>query len=220
MFPNGLGKVGRLLCVLLLVGHCDTSVAQTISGRVVGITDGDTFTLLTSDKEQIRIRVAEIDAPESRQPYGNRSRQELSTLIFNKDVSLEIQVIDQYGRPVGRPFVGSKDISAEMIRIGAAWVYRTYSNDEPLYDLERSAKANKLGIWSLHEYERIPPWEWRKTGHAAPRSNTALEAFKCGEKTYCSEMVSCDEARFHLRSCGLTGIDGDGDGVPCETICK
>jgi endonuclease YncB( thermonuclease family) len=187
---------------------------------VVGITDGDTFTLLTSDNEQIKIRVAEIDAPEKAQPYGNRSRQALSSLIFKKDVSLEVQVVDRYGRPVGRPYVGSKDISAEMIRIGAAWVYRSYSDDEALYELERSAKANGVGIWSLDEYERMPPWEWRKKGRAAAPGSTEFEAFKCGEKTYCREMISCDEARFHLRSCGLASIDGDGDGVPCEALCR
>ena len=115
-----LEKIGPIVCALLLVGHCDFSVAQTLGGQVVGITDGDTFTLLTSEKEQVRIRVAEIDAPERAQPYGNRSRQALSDLIFNKEVSVDVQVVDRYGRPVGRPFVGSKDISEEMIRIGAA----------------------------------------------------------------------------------------------------
>ena len=187
---------------------------------MVGITDGDTFTLLTSDNEQIRIRVAEIDAPERAQPYGNRSRQALSSLIFNKAVSVDVQVVDRYGRPVGRPIVGSKDITAEMIRIGAAWVYRTYSDDQALYDLERSAKANGVGIWGLDEYERVPPWEWRKKSRAAAPGYTELEAFKCGEKTYCREMINCDEARFHLRACGLASIDGDGDGVPCDALCR
>jgi len=187
---------------------------------VVGITDGDTFTLLTSDNEQLKIRVAEIDAPERAQPYGNRSRQELSRLLFKKDVRLDIQVVDKYGRLIGRPMVGSQDITSEMIRIGAAWVYRTYTDDKALYDLERSAKTAGVGIWSLPEYERVPPWEWRHGGRPSSWSDTELEDFKCGEKSYCSEMVSCDEARFHLRSCGLTRIDGDGDGVPCEALCR
>jgi endonuclease YncB( thermonuclease family) len=206
--------------VFFVFVQCDTAFAQTITGRVVGITDGDTFTLLTSDNEQLKIRVAEIDAPERGQPYGNRSRQVLSRLIFKKEVHLDIQVIDRYGRIVGRPMVGKQDMSAEMIKVGAAWVYRTYSDDEALYELERSAKAAKLGIWSLPEYERVPPWEWRRGGRPKSPGNTQLEAFKCGEKSYCSEMVSCDEAKFHLRSCGLTRIDGDGDGMPCEALCR
>lgn len=215
-----LEKTGPIVCALLLLGHCDFSVAQRLGGQVVGITDGDTFTLLTREKEQIRIRVAEIDAPERAQPYGNRSRQALSDLIFNKEVSVDVQVVDRYGRPVGRPFVGNKDISAEMIRIGAAWVYRSYSDDQTLYDLERTAKAKGLGIWGLDEHERMPPWEWRKKDRTSAPGNAELEAFKCGEKTYCREMISCDEARFHLRSCGLTRLDGDGDSIPCETLCR
>jgi len=209
-----------IVCVLLLVALSDFSVAQTLSGRVVGITDGDTFTLLTSENEQIRIRVAEIDAPERAQPYGNRSRQALSSLIFGKDVSVDVQVVDRYGRPVGRPIASGKDVTAEMVRIGAAWVYRTYSEDEALYELERSAQANGVGIWSLNEYERVPPWEWRRNKRAPAPGNTDLEAFKCGKKSYCRQMLSCDEARFHLQSCGLASLDGDGDGVPCESLCR
>ena len=205
--------------MLLLLGPIAVS-AQTLQGRVVAITDGDTFTLLTDDKKQVRVRVAEIDAPERGQPYGDRSRQELSRLIFGEDVSVEIQVVDRYGRPVGRPVVKSMDVTEEMVRIGAAWVYRTYSDDEKLYSLEREAKANKLGIWGLSEYERVPPWDWRQGKRNVSTSESNAEPFQCGTKTYCREMVSCDEAKFHLRQCGLTRLDGDGDGTPCESLCR
>ena len=196
------------------------AAAETVSGRVVGITDGDTFTLLTENLEQHKIRVAEIDAPERRQPYGTRSRQALARLIFEKEVSVEVQVIDNYGRIVGRPIADGRDISAEMIRIGAAWVYRSYSDDPDLYELERRARANNSGIWSLPEYDRVAPWEWRRNGKSRPDAKSQLAAFECGAKTYCSEMVSCREAQFHLKSCDLTRLDGDGDGVPCESICR
>ena len=152
--------------------------------------------------------------------YGNRSRQELSRLIFGEDVSVEIQVVDRYGRPVGRPVVENMDVTEEMVRTGAAWVYRTYSDDENLYALEREAKANRQGIWGLDEYERVPPWDWRQGKRNASTSESPAEPFQCGIKTYCREMVSCDEARFHLRQCGLTRLDGDGDGVPCEALCR
>ncbi len=88
-----------ILVVLLLSG---SAMSSELQGRVVSIADGDTFTLLTADKQQIRIRLAEIDTPESGQPYGNRAKQALSQLVFGKDVRVEIQDIDRYGRTVGR----------------------------------------------------------------------------------------------------------------------
>jgi endonuclease YncB( thermonuclease family) len=141
--------------------------AETLSGQVVGISDGDTFTLLTSDKTQVKIRVAEIDAPESGQPYGNKSKQALSDLIYGKDVSVTVQTTDRYGRTVGRPYVGDLDVSAEMVRIGAAWVYRQYLRDDNLLALEAEAKQAKRGIWGLSEAQNIAPWEWRRVGNSA-----------------------------------------------------
>jgi endonuclease YncB( thermonuclease family) len=113
--------------------------AADLTGRVIGITDGDTVTLLTSDKQQIRIRLAEIDAPESDQPYGNKSTQKLSELIFGKDVRVVVQTTDRYGRTVGRPYAGDLDVCEEMVRAGAVWVYRQYVIDKSLFDIEIEA---------------------------------------------------------------------------------
>lgn len=211
---------GMLVAALLLLPVASVAMAETIEGRVVGITDGDTFTLLTPDLQQVKVRVAEIDAPERGQPYATRSRQQLASLLFQKDVTVPIQVVDRYKRPVGRPMVGDVDVAAEMIRSGAAWVYRSYSDDAELYALERTAKAERRGLWSLPEFERVSPWNYRKGERAEDHSTDAAPAFQCGSKTYCREMLSCSEARFHLESCGLTRLDGDGDGVPCEAICR
>jgi endonuclease YncB( thermonuclease family) len=78
-------------CLLLLATPI---FAGELSGKVIGISDGDTFTLLTADKQQIKIRLAEIDAPESGQPYGNKSKQALSGLIFGKDIRVDVQTTD------------------------------------------------------------------------------------------------------------------------------
>jgi endonuclease YncB( thermonuclease family) len=215
-----LGALVRLLAIALVISNASTAFAQTISGRVIGITDGDTFTLLTDDLDQVKIRVAEIDAPERGQPYGSRAQEALSKLIFKKEVSIDVQVVDRYGRPVGRPIVGDTDVTAEMVKIGAAWVYRTYSDDEALYELERKAKAAGRGIWGLSEYEQVPPWDWRRGTRPSTTQNSNVDAFSCGTKKYCKQMVSCDEAMFHLRQCGLSRLDGDGDGVPCEAVCR
>jgi endonuclease YncB( thermonuclease family) len=96
--------------------------SQTITGRVIKISDGDTLTIIDQSKNQIKIRLAEIDTPESRQPYGNKSKQELSRLCFGKDVTIQVQTKDRYGRTVGRIYVDRLDVNAEMIRLGAAWV--------------------------------------------------------------------------------------------------
>ena len=135
---------------------------QNFSGRVVGITDGDTLTILTASTEQVRIRLAEIDTPEKGQPYGNRSQQTLSTLTFQKEIFAKYVDTDRYGRIVARLYVDDLDISAEMVRLGAAWVYRYYSTDESLRALEKQAQQSGVGLWSLPEFERIPPWEWRR----------------------------------------------------------
>src|SRR5690606_27043811 len=140
---------------------CRIEPSQPIEGRVIRITDVDTFTLHTPDQRQVRIRVAEIDAPERGQPYAARSRQQLADLIFEKEVTVPIQVVDRYNRPVGRPMRGDTDVTVEMIRAGAAWVYRSYSDDVELYELERAAKAERRGLWGLPEFERVSPCDYR-----------------------------------------------------------
>lgn len=163
---NRLVYIGCMLrwftaCLILIATPI---FAGEISGKVIGISDGDTFTLLTADKQQIKIRLAEIDAPESGQPYGNKSKQVLSGLVFGKDVRVVVQTTDRYGRTVGRPHVGSLDVSAEMIRMGAAWAYREYLKDQSLLVLEADAKSNQRGLWGLSEAQNMPPWEWRRSG--------------------------------------------------------
>ncbi len=206
-----------ILVVLLL---SDSAMSSELQGRVVSIADGDTFTLLTADKQQIRIRLAEIDTPESGQPYGNRAKQALSQLVFGKEIRVEVQDIDRYGRTVGRPYVGDIDVCAELVESGYAWAYRQYLRDPKLLELEKEAQEAKRGLWGLPEYERVAPWDWRRGVRTPTIVSDPPEAFTCGTKTYCREMVSCKEARFYLRSCGLSRLDGDNDGMPCEAICN
>ncbi len=117
--------------------------------------------MLTERREEVRIRLAAIDTPESGQPYGSRARQILSDLAFGKAVQVAVQDTDRYGRMVGRVFAGALDVNAEMARRGAAWVFRRYSDDPVLLRLEQAARAERVGLWGLPETQRIPPWEWR-----------------------------------------------------------
>lgn len=225
---------------LLLQSYTVAQAAQEIAGRVVAIADGDTLTVLTNTRQQVRIRLAEIDTPEAAQPYGSRARQELSELAFGREVHITVQDTDRYGRTVGRVRADGQDVNAEMLRRGAAWVYRQHSRDASLLAVEAEARTARRGLWALPEAQRVPPWEWRAAGaagreedrqqvvQAAPspsrpsptplsRGNTG--GFTCGTKRTCGQMTSCAEARFHFEQCGLSRLDGDRDGVPCERLC-
>jgi len=136
--------------------------AEQLAGRVVAIHDGDTLTILDSSKTQIRIRLAGIDTPESKQPYGTKAKQELSDLAFGKAVAVQVETVDRYKRKIGRVYVGRVDVNAEMVKRGAAWVYPQYANDLLLYNLEHEARLNRRGLWKLPDKERVPPWVWRK----------------------------------------------------------
>ena len=138
-----------------------TNYLHTLEGKVVGITDGDTLKLLV-DNRQIKIRLAQIDTPERNQPYGSRAKQALSDLTFGKEVMAKVETIDRYGRSVARIYVDGVDVSAEMVRQGAAWVYRKYATDESLYEIEKEAQEAGRGLWALPEAQRVPPWEWRR----------------------------------------------------------
>ena len=223
---------GLLLFVLAAV--VTTAQSAEYSGKVVGISDGDTLTLLVPDGgsfKQVKVRLAEIDTPESAQPYGTRAKQALSDLAFNKHARVIEQDKDRYGRVVGRVYVGVLDVNAELVKLGAAWVYRQYARDRSLYALEDQAKAAKRGLWNLSEAEKCAPWDWRKgtcsMSAATPQpppvgfnSAKSTGTFTCSiVKRRCAEMTSCDEAKFYLVQCGVTTIDGNRDGVPCEKLC-
>ena len=124
MIPYPLSRPFALLVLLLLAGPLP---AAEYAGRVVGVSDGDTMTLLVPDGasfKQVKIRLGEIDTPESKQPYGERAKQTLSDLAFGKPARVVVQDTDKYGRTVGRVYVGNLDVNAEMIGRGAAWVTR------------------------------------------------------------------------------------------------
>lgn len=154
-------KTGLLILMLLLVFALPV-MAEELSGKTVKIADGDTLTLLTPEKQQIKIRLAEIDTPEKGQPYGKKSRQALADLVFGREIRVAVQDTDRYGRTVGRVYVGDLDVNAALVEQGAAWVYRKYASDPALFDLERQARRDERGLWALPEAQRQPPWEWRR----------------------------------------------------------
>jgi len=128
--------------------------------KVVGVADGDTFTGLTEDNQQIKCRIYGIDAPEKKQAFGNRSKQTLSDLIFGEEVQIKIQNKDRYGRAVVWVVFNGKDVSAEMLKAGMAWHYKQYSKDKDYAELEEQARQKKIGLWA--DKEPVAPWEFRR----------------------------------------------------------
>jgi endonuclease YncB( thermonuclease family) len=133
--------------------------AETFAGKVVGIVDGDTLTLVTTSKQQYKIRLAEIDAPEKHQPFGTRSKQSLSDLCFGKQAEVTPRVIDRYKRTVAHIKCAGVDANTEQVNRGMAWVYRRYARNHNLYIQEHNARVAKRGLWS--DPHPIAPWEWR-----------------------------------------------------------
>lgn len=137
------------------------SIAANLTGRVVAVHDGDTLTLL-ADQKQIRIRLAEIDAPERKQAFGNRSRQSLHELCHGRAAQIKEEGRDRYGRVIGQVTCAGTDANAEQVRRGMAWVYDQYSTpSSPLYGLQSEARASKRGLWA--DSNPVAPWEYRRS---------------------------------------------------------
>lgn len=149
-----------ILCGLLTVPSL-SAVGSEVHGRVVHIADGDTLTVLDAARHQHKIRLDSIDAPESRQPFGKRSRQSLAELCADKDARIVDHGKDRYGRIVGSVFCAGIDANGEQVRRGMAWVYVDYApKSSPLFSLEAAARQEKRGLWV--QPNAIPPWVWRK----------------------------------------------------------
>lgn len=216
----------------LTIAFLPSVFATQLDCRVVALSDGDTFTCLDASKQPHKIRLANIDTPEKNQPYGTKAKQVLSGLIFNKQVLIQTQEFDRYGRAVGVTYVDGINVNREMVARGAAWVYPQYNRDQSLPAVENAAKSASLGIWALDQTKVIPPWEWRKLGKhlssefserkklsSSSSASMASSPSSCG-KRFCGQMTNCADARFHLEQCGVSSLDKDRDGIPCESLCK
>ncbi|MBT9548597.1 MAG: thermonuclease family protein [Candidatus Sericytochromatia bacterium] len=134
---------------------------QTFSGRVVGVSDGDTITVLDIETNaQYKIRLNGVDSPESKQPFGEKAKQFTSILVFSKLVAIAVADKDRYGRLVGNVTIGQKNLSEELVKAGFAWHYTQYSKSQILAKMESEARAAKRGLWA--DPKPVPPWEFRK----------------------------------------------------------
>lgn len=156
---------GQALIAIAFTLMTTATNAGTLNGLVVGITDGDTLTLLV-DRQQYKIRIAGIDAPERHQAWGDKSKLNISRLSHSKTAIADCPKVDRWGRQICKVTVNGVDIGLEQVKDGMAWWYRKYAKeqaaeDRPIYEnAELMAQLRRLGLWG--ETNPMPPWDFRR----------------------------------------------------------
>ncbi|NCC05219.1 MAG: thermonuclease family protein [Proteobacteria bacterium] len=166
-----IGKIAVWTFLALLLAILQVGAGWAWTGKVVGIADGDTITVLRHGRDQVKIRLYGIDAPESGQPFGKTSKQNLSSLVYGQSVEVEVMDTDRYGRTVARIFVDGEDVNAAQLRSGYAWLYTQYCKDWICGEwtgLEAGAKSSRVGLWV--DKDPTPPWQWRRDKKQASSS--------------------------------------------------
>jgi endonuclease YncB( thermonuclease family) len=224
----------RLLPIVLFMAFSLPSPGFAWSGKVVSISDGDTIRVLHNGKEK-EIRLYGIDTPEIGQAFGQKAKDLTSALVAGRKIEVQQKDIDSYGRTVALVFVDGNNLNELIVKNGSAWVYKQYCKENFCANwsrLQAKAREQKKGLWSVAN--SIPPWEWRhqnrQTATATkppeiiigqsvnPTSTGSRSAgrYQCDGRIYCSQMTSCQEAKFFINNCPGTKMDGNNDGIPCE----
>lgn len=148
--------------LLVLLAASASARVASYEGRVLRVVDGDTL-VLRSSYQVVRIRLAEIDAPEHDQPYGTEARNALANMVNGRMIRIVAIGHDRYGRVVARLYADGLDVNAALVEEGSAWVYPQYAHDPNLYTAQREARNAGRGLWA--QENPIPPWEWRRRQH-------------------------------------------------------
>jgi endonuclease YncB( thermonuclease family) len=205
----------------------NVALADEFDAKVIAVMDGDTIMVL-HDGAKIKIRMANIDAPEKDQVFGMQSRQSLLEMVQKKLVHINSQAVDQYGRVVGLVSVDGRSVNEEQVKRGMAWEYSHFHSDRNYIALQSEAQQARRGLWG--QSSPLAPWQWRKThpsvksdspqAHTKPTGEpSAVSDGTCRHKKHCAQMSSCDEANFYLAHCGVKSLDGNKNGMPCEELC-
>ena len=158
-------KSAATMLVLCLVFQAQ---ADTLTGKVIHVQDGDSITVLDDTRTQHKIRLSGIDAPERGQAFGNVSKESLAEQVAGQSVAVEWDKVDRYGRKVGKVLLAGLDSNLVQIKRGLAWHYKKYEREQSPADrqsyaaAEAEARAAKLGLW--RDAEPTPPWEFRRKG--------------------------------------------------------
>jgi endonuclease YncB( thermonuclease family) len=152
-----------LVCLLLTLA-C-TAHADTFSGKVIHVADGDTITVLDNAHTQHKVRLAGIDAPESKQAFGHASKQSLVAKVTGQYVVIEWDKVDRFGRKVGKVLLGGQDVNLEQVRRGLAWHYKAYQLEQSIDDQKAYSEAESgamtacIGLW--RDATPVAPWDFR-----------------------------------------------------------
>ncbi len=161
--------LSTFLFVYLLACNVTLSFAASFSGKVVGVTDGDTICVMHNGQAE-KIRLHGIDCPESHQPYGRKAKKFVSDLVFGKVVTIEVRDTDKYGRTVGEVILSDgHSLNRELVEAGYAWWYKKYSKDDSLGILEDRARLSKRGLWA--DPNPVAPWDFRRGKRSGSNSN-------------------------------------------------
>lgn len=216
-------KIIISLILILNLSAClatETENLYLITAYVSDVHDGDTITYIKTNKDKKKIvlkgRLYGIDAPELQQEFGNESKEYLSELILNQNIYIHEMSTDIYGRSIVKLFIDEIYINEALVRLGYAWSYKEYNNNNfILNEAETKARTNRLGLWNTSS--PIYPSHWRKLRKFG---NSIVINSNCDYTVTCSKIKTCDEAMRLLNECNFYFLDGNADGIPCETVCK
>lgn len=185
---------------------------QAFMGKVVSVTDGDTYDVKRPSRQEVTVRLHGVDAPESGQPYGREATQKARQYVGGKRVRVSVVETGRYGRAVARVTVQGGDLGGMLIQSGLGWWYREYAPRETEYGrLQRQARNAGRGLWSRPN--PVPPWEWR--------SRTSDSSNEPANDRSCSDFDTQSEAQrfFEANQPGDPhGLDGNSDGEACESL--
>lgn len=189
-------QMGKALAVMgLLLWLNWPAWAATLHGKVVGVNDGDTITVLDAKKVAYRVRLAGIDAPEKSQSFGDQSKHHLSDLVFGKAVDVDWHKTDKYGRLVGTVIVDGQDANLSQVQSGLAWHYKAYESEQSVSDrnaytqAEIDARSRRAGLWQ--DPNPMAPWAFRHGEEAASGKGRGDVHVPCP----CSGDFSCSGPR-------------------------
>ena len=140
-------------------------MAATMHGVVIVVIDGDTVLFKpdhygAASRAFLKIRLADIDAPERDQPYGDAARHAVTTLVLNQQVELTTVATDAYGRTIARVRKGGMRVDEALVRRGLAWPSTRARNNPGVLEAQREARNAQRGLWA--DASPTPPWVWRR----------------------------------------------------------